>query len=109
MPKKSQVGADDNADAAVGTATLTAAAIEARGLNDKIDLLKKGKVDGDRFMKSLKPTEAQACWKRFEFGRGKSPEASHGWEDMKKLGRGENKDQNKKDVAHRVFEGGHLW
>ncbi len=106
--KKSHVGDGDNADAPIGNATLTAAAIEARGLNEKIDLLKKGNVAGDIFMKSLKRTETPAGWKRFEFGHGKSSEATRGWDDMKTLGRGENKDQ-KKDVAHRVLEGGHLW
>lgn len=75
---------------------LTAAAIEKRGLNQKIDLLKKGKIDDKGFLDSLNPKDTQACWKRFEFGRGKNPEARDAWDDMKKLGRGENKDQKKR-------------
>ncbi len=66
---------DDEPDGEDDSEPLTADAIEKCGLNQKIDLLRKSKLDHANFTSGLGPKTAQVCWKRFEFGRCKKTEA----------------------------------
>ncbi len=87
----------------VASPALTAETLEQRDLQTKINMYKSGKVGGDHFLASLAPNDQQACWKRFEFHRAKSQEASSAWGELKQVGRGHNKDQKKKGCCSWLF------
>ena len=83
------------------TVELTEKNVGKHNVDTLIQKLKSGQLEDDKFLSQLDNKQKMVLWKRFEVARTKNTGAADQWNSLKQLGRGQQKDANKKCCCSR--------